>query len=147
MKITSLISLVLTLALAVACSSGTPDPGVTTPGLNTVAIVVTQDPTQSVPTVEVTDPTFALQTSQKIRWCVYNNTKQSITRLSIAFSAASPCSNNPSLLLTNIPAGNDQPVCTDTCGAVSTAGTFQYSINVTTPAGNPPSPNPRVILN
>jgi hypothetical protein len=147
MKIASLISLVLAVALSLACSGAATNPGLANPGLNTVAIVVTQDPAQSMPTVQVTDPTYAGSKSQKIRWCVYNNTAQTVTRLAIVFTGASPCDNSPSLVLTNIPAGNDLAVCTDTCGCIATGGTFPYSINVTTGLGNPPSPNPRVILN
>ncbi len=147
MRLASIVSLVLTMALALACN-GSSTPGIASPGLNTVAIVVTQDPAQALPTVEVTDPTFAMQKSQKIRWCVYNNTSQALTRVAISFTGASPCDNNPTLLLTNIDAGNDPAACTDTCGCVATAGTFQYSINVTTASGGtPPSPTPRVILN
>ena len=147
MKIASLVSLVLTMALAIACGDSK-NSGLANPGLVTVAIVVTQDPAQTLPTVEVTDPTFAQKTAQKIRWCVYNDTAQTLNVVAIRFTSGTPCDNNPSLRITNVLSGNDQPACSDACGCGPTAAAFQYSIDVTTAAGqNPPSPTPRVILN
>jgi hypothetical protein len=159
MKRASLISVVLTVALAIACttpttntnksSSGYISPGTANPGLVTIAVVVTQDPAQTLPTVEVTDPSYASKKAQKIRWCVYNNTQTLLSQVSIVFTGgASPCDNNPTLTLNNIDAGNDPAVCTDVCGCIPTAGSFSYLVNVTTASGgHPPSPNPRVILN
>jgi len=154
MKRASLISVLLTVALAIACSSPSTNTnknggviGTANPGLVTICVVVTQDPAQSLPTVEVTDPSYAAKQAQKIRWCVYNNTKSQLTRVSIAFNAGSPCDNNPTLTLTNIDAGNDPAACTDVCGCIATAGSFGYTINVTTISGNVQNPNPRVILN
>lgn len=150
MKRASLISVALILALAIACSSpanNTNKAGVANPGLITIAVVVIQDPAQSLPTVEVTDPSWSGQ-AQKIRWCVYNDTKSRLSQVSIVFNGGSPCENNPTLTLNNIDAGNDPAVCTDVCGCVASPGGFPYTVDVTTASGgHVQNPNPRVILN
>ena len=158
MKRASLISVVLTVALAIACSTPTNNinkntgyipPGTANPGLVTIAIVVTQDPSSMDPTIEVTTPTFAAKKAQKIRWCVYNDTQTLVTDLAIVFAGTPPCDNSPTLTLSNIEAGNDPAACTTVaCDCSSTAGNFAYVVNVTTATGqHAQDPNPRVILN
>ena len=149
MKRASLISVVLTVALAIACSTPTIGPGTANPGLITIAIVVTQDPSSTIPTVEVTTPSFAAKKAQKIRWCVYNDTQTLLTDLTIVFAGTPPCANSPTLTLSNIDAGNDPASCTlVACDCSSTAGDFAYVVNVTTATGqHAQDPNPRVILN
>jgi hypothetical protein len=157
MKRASLISVVLTVALAIACSTPTNNinkntgyipPGTANPGLLTIAVVVAQDPLQTDPTVEVTDPSYAAA-PQKIRWCVYNDTQTLVTDLAIVFAGTPPCDNSPTLTLSNIEAGNDPAACTAVaCDCSSTAANFAYVVNVTTATGqHAQDPNPRVILN
>lgn len=147
MKRASLISVVLTVALAIACSTANKvGPGTANPGVITIAIVVVQDPQQTNPTVEVTDPSYAA-TPQKIRWCVYNDIKSKLT-LSILFPNGSPCDNNPNLRLIDIDPGNDPAACTEVCGCVAGPNDLRYTVDVTTASGGHAiNANPRVILN
>lgn len=149
MKRASLISVLLTVALAIACSTPTIGPGTANPGLITIAIVVAQDPHQTGadPTVEVTYPSYAAS-PQKIRWCVYNDTNSKLTKVSIDFPNGSPCDNNPNLTLYDIDPGNDPAACTEVCGCVSTAKQYPYKVDVTTASGGHGiNADPRVILN
>ena len=113
MKRASLISVVLTVALAIACSTPT-GPGTANTGLVTIAVVVVQDPMQTNPIVQVTYPSFATTGAQKIRWCVYNNTKWTVTVSILVPGGSTLCVTNPPALV-DIPPGNDPAMCTAIC--------------------------------
>jgi hypothetical protein len=148
MKRASLISVLLTVALAIACNStNSIAPGTADPGMVTIAVVVAQDPLLPDPVVEVTYPAYATTGAQKIRWCVYNDTKWILSQVSIVFTSGSPCKTVPPPL-TNIPAGNDPAMCTATCECGAGASDYPYTVEVTTTTGGRGiNANPRVILN
>lgn len=150
MKRASLISVVLTVALAIACSTSTNDtnknnsyigPGTANPDLVTIAVVVVQDPLKTDPMIEVTYPSYAVK---QIQWCVYNDTKAPVS-VSFAFPLGSPCKINPPALI-DIPAGNNPAVCT-ACDCITTAKEYPYQVEVTTAGGRVINADPRVILN
>ncbi|HVG22111.1 MAG TPA: hypothetical protein VNI02_23955 [Blastocatellia bacterium] len=106
------------------------------PGVITIAVVVCYDANRNAQ-VRVTEPIYVSPgNSQKVRWCVYNDLDISLASVSIsAFNsggsgAASLCSNTPNLTTGQIPAGNRDAVCTESCAAApSPAGTsFQYTV-------------------
>jgi hypothetical protein len=148
MKRASLISVVLTVALAIACSTANKvGPDTANPGIVSIAVVVVQDPTQTDPVVEVTYPSFATAGAQKIRWCVYNNTKWTVTVSILLPVGSTLCVTNPPALV-DIPPGNNPAMCTDICDCGGTPNTYPYTVDVTTTSGGHGiNPNPRVILN